>query len=827
VARYGSLRLRPCGPVVFTADGKHIVTGSGQRGTDVVFWDRRTGQAVRRLPLEAAVHHLLLSPNGKLLAAVHGGYRGGVVCDVEQGQMRFTFKGEHAVFTRDGRYVLAIDFTGETHFIGLWEVASGKKVRTWAAPVKTRWIVPSPDGKTMAYPVADGVALYDLEKQTETQRWSCPQMLQLTFSPDGERLAAAGLRGVRLWQIASGQEEFQWEYLADSEIVFTPDSKRLAWTGYDRWSIGSPWVLDVGQAQPRRLGFPVNNLASLLALSPDGKTLAVNTDANTLELRDVATGTEALSLDANSGRVFDLALSPDGRYLTTSEHFRELVWDRQTGKVLRRSAIPRFARYDPAGEITLTATAVAGKVVTVRTTTGALKVRDLATGKELLRLECESPFADEHTSKAAVSADGRTAAILGQTGIGLFDLTTGNKTHHYLPPHAVEDIRFSHDGRQVRITMIDWKKGLFDVTVDTRTGQEATSIRLITDRVTARGGHWPIFIEPQAQVRLSELPLKDSDGKPAYANVQGTVMDVVESADGRYLAVRQSTAPPGGVLNTPGGPAMITRVWDTKSGRQLFHVQLPPDQQLVLFSPDSRLYVTTSSKGHIGIGELATGRERLQLRGHWHESVRSVLFTPDQRQLISGGDDTQVLLWDLSGRAADGVWHTVRHDRPKQLELWNMLQGKDDGAAQRAIWELVADPEGSVPFLATLLKPVTAPDAAEIARLIEDLGTDVFGKRAAAQSRLRKIGEPAVPALRAALGGSPPLEQSRRLEKLIQELAPAALEGDPLRRLRSLEVLERIGSVEARRLLNTLAQGQTGARYTAAAKDALGRLETR
>src|SRR5947199_2729295 len=103
-------------------------------------------------------------------------------------------------------------------------------------------------------------------------------------------MAATSLLGLRLWNVVNGHEEFAWDRLVDSPAFFSADSKHFAWTGYDERSAPHPWVVRIGEDKPRRLGLPINNLVSQLVFSPDGATLAVTTDARTLELRDVATG---------------------------------------------------------------------------------------------------------------------------------------------------------------------------------------------------------------------------------------------------------------------------------------------------------------------------------------------------------------------------------------------------------------------------------------------------------------------------------------------------------------------------------------------------------
>jgi RNA polymerase sigma factor (sigma-70 family) len=530
VARFGTLRLRQCRTAVFSPDGKHIVTGGGEAGSQVVFWDRQTGKEVRRLSAKAGILRLQFSPDGKRLAAMTGNVFSDPLWDVADGKILFTFQGEHGTFTSDGRHLLGVRNGSDGPVVGRWEVATGKQTGSWTLPAETRGRACSPDGKTVAYFLNDVLVLYDLEKKAEQRRWAGAKMRELTFSPDGKRLAASSMHGLRLWDVSSGQEEFAWTRLVDSEVIFSADGKRLAWTGYDERSIRYPWAVEIGQGQPRRLGLPINNLSGHLAFSPDGNTLAVITDAGAVELRDVATGKDALPLDANPGRIFGLELSADGRYLATYDNFRALVWDKATGKLLRR-----FPEEVPAG-------------------------------------------------KPA-------------------------------EPPSMWDARLTADGQL----------------------QRGGGVR--------PNGHW-IEVGPQALARLLKFALKDARGGEALADFQGTVQDVLESPDGRYLGVRLSAQPPG-VIDRMAKVAI--RVWDTKTGRPVDQVQPPEDHILGAFSPDNRILVTTSPKGTIHLWELASGQQRLSLHGHLPGAVRSILFTPDCRFLLSGGDDSQVLLWDLKG----------------------------------------------------------------------------------------------------------------------------------------------------------------------------------
>jgi RNA polymerase sigma factor (sigma-70 family) len=711
VRRFGTLRLRNCGAVVFSPDGKYIVTGGGTKGSEVVFWDRRTGKEARRLKADAAIRSLLFTPDGQVLAAMTATVFSNPVWDVTSGKVLFRFKGEYGTFTRDGSRLLGV-YNGQVSnrpTVGAWKVATGMQAGEWTMPANARGTCCSPDGKTVAYRLDDSLVVYDLATRAETRRWPGEKMRELTFSPDGRRMAAASMRGLRLWKVANGQREYSWDRLVDSAPCFSADGKRLAWTGYDERSISYPWVVEIGRGETRRLGLPINNLPSQLAFSPDGATLAVPSDARALELREVATGKDALPLDANTGRIFGLQLSPDGRLLATLDTFRVLVWDKATGKLLRR-----------------------------------------------------------------FPEDGGGARS---------DQST-----------TVWDVRLGDDGRMLR------------------------------GNANSTYGHWE-EVGPAVLARLRKLGLKGSKG-PAFATFGGTIQDVLESPGGRYVAVRMTAQPPG-ILDRSAKP--VLRVWDTQTGLLLEQVRPPERHLLGAFSPDRRLLATTAPEGTIHLWDLVTGEQRLRLPGHRGCSVRALLFTPDNRSLFSGGDDSQVLLWDLTARALDGVWRTLRHDPKTQSALWDALAAKDAAAAHRALWELAADPAGTVAFLRGRLKPATRlddKDIKQITALIAQLDADSFAQRDQAQALLRKIGEPAVPALRRALTRKPgSLEQARRLEQILKELVPSAPAGDALRSLRAVEILERIATPAARRILSELAQGRAEAELTQTAKESLGRLE--
>jgi hypothetical protein len=124
------------------------------------------------------------------------------------------------------------------------------------------------------------------------------------------------------------------------------------------------------------------------------------------------------------------------------------------------------------------------------------------------------------------------------------------------------------------------------------------------------------------------------------------------------------------------------------------------------------------------------------------------------------------------------------------------------------------------------LHPAAAIDDRRIDRLLADLDSDEFSVRQKAARELRAMGDAVESAARKVLAGKPSAEQRLRVKELLQEL-DRAHPSERLRGMRAVEVLERIGSAEARQILVKLAAGAPTARLTREAKGSLERLTKR
>ncbi len=213
--------------------------------------------------------------------------------------------------------------------------------------------------------------------------------------------------------------------------------------------------------------------------------------------------------------------------------------------------------------------------------------------------------------------------------------------------------------------------------------------------------------------------------------------------------------------------------------------------------------------------EVATGREVLRLNGHVGKAS-DVSFGADGRTVLSCGGDAQAYLWSLRPPA-------VGTAKPSLDSLWTAL-ADEPATAYRAIWQM-SEAEGVPAFLREKIVPVKPVANDLLLKLIADLDSEDFAVRNAAHKALAELADIAVPAMRKALASTPPLEQRKRLEELVDRVETKKLTAAELQLTRAIDVLVRHGTPETRQLLTALSAGAPGALATTEAQAALKRLE--
>jgi len=350
----GTIRTATGGPagspnwVLFSPDGESLVS-TNLDGT-VTLWD--VDSATLRETLRGhsnSVQQPVFSPDGETLYTVsHDGTA--IAWDItgERGLGRsFTFThdwtfaggydGHPGEFSPDGR-LIAVGLKEQS--VQLWDAREltpvGAPLLETNGEVKT--LAFSPDGRTLAAVSLRGyLTLWDVGSRSRLHGFAVGGgryiLVGVGFSPDGATLVTTNdLGGVKLWDVATGASLGGIGNSGGAhDLAFSADGAMIAFArpdigGAEVWDVASRTsIVAVDGTLP-----PLNDLS--VALSPDGRMLAVGGFGSVVRLWDVRTGKLVHELDQGGNGAFTLEFSPDGRTLAVSG-FEPVasLWDVATG----------------------------------------------------------------------------------------------------------------------------------------------------------------------------------------------------------------------------------------------------------------------------------------------------------------------------------------------------------------------------------------------------------------------------------------------------------------------------------------------------------------
>jgi hypothetical protein len=154
------------------------------------------------------------------------------------------------------------------------------------------------------------------------------------------------------------------------------------------------------------------------------------------------------------------------------------------------------------------------------------------------------------------------------------------------------------------------------------------------------------------------------------------------------------------------------------------------------------------------------------------------------------------------------------------------LADSNAAAAYRAVWRLADRGDPAVRYLEERLQPVVEADGQRWRKLLDQLDSNRPAEREAASRELAKLGYQIEMTLVRTAEQTGLAEVRRRVRALLEAL-PRESSPEALQQSRALQVLELLGTTEARRLLKILAQGAAEARLTQEARSSLQRLAKR
>jgi WD40 repeat protein len=559
-----------------------------------------------------------------------------------------------------------------------------------------------------------------------TLRWRLGSGIHsIAFAPDGASVLVAGDGSVREWELATGKElrRIPAGTAERSYARFLPDANTLLneTGGYHRIDTIQLWDFTRWK-EIRRWERPKReNPFSCFQLSPDGTNLVIGDDDGTLHFQDAATGKDLWKSTSLGER--EVVFSPDGKTLATAYH-EEIIdlWDRQTGKELRHlkghervhhlvgggGMVPSISmRFSPDGKILISSSA-----------DGTTRLWDVASGKEVRRLESAKAW----LGHVLYSPDARTLVITNGKAIDFYDADTF-KLLRQMKDVDTNAIAFSSDGKRLalggeRLQVLDLatqkdvlpefnghdahlRAAFFLAGGATLLTLGADSTVRFWDAATGRE-KWrfktdPGDLSPTLSPDQRLLALGEWNGHVSIWDLQTCKRLLRWQAESGLLNT-VAFSPDGKTLAT-GGYDKVIRLWEAATGTAIGQLKAEGVNgiSLVAFSPDGKLLASLDLVGsHVGgdggdfirLWDVASGKEVGRLTGPEKE-VTQFAFSSDGRTLASVAYVPPIRLWDVATTEQRGAL-PVPTDRAWRIALspdgrWLVSDGGDEAIH---VWDL-------------------------------------------------------------------------------------------------------------------------------------------
>jgi hypothetical protein len=245
-------------------------------------------------------------------------------------------------------------------------------------------------------------------------------------------------------------------------------------------------------------------------------------------------------------------------------------------------------------------------------------------------------------------------------------------------------------------------------------------------------------------------------------------------------------------------PGYSHELWELASGERMKLFETTKRIDVVL-GPGGKFLIRVRDDGNIEIVQPYL-RKKPVLAVATPSQARRFEFSADGDRVAVSLADTTIAVFDTRPWVKQ-IEDELRKHVPQDLApLWEDLN-KDVGTALRASRLLTLAEERAVAVFAEKVIPPSAPDAEEVKKLLDELGSPRFATRQRAANRLRGLAYQIEPHLREARKAAPSADVKLQLDALLREVESNKLSPEELRQVRAVAVLKRMECKGAKGLL--------------------------
>ncbi len=379
--------------------------------------------------------------------------------------------------------------------------------------------------------------------------------------------------------------------------------------------------------------------------SADGGLLAVSSSSG-IYLYDSKTYQESIYFPQVD--IHDMAFSPDGKTLSAvSDTFYVVTvkqWDLASSSELHSWSVDKNPQLNQSVIDPIAALSPDGRTAAISFDENTVKLWDVVSGKELHSLSMR--FAVD----VAFSPDGKTLASAVANQVTLWNVSSGSQLRTLDTAPENISLAFSPDGRTLAVGAdnSDWNFADNNTTLwDVTSGLQLQSFK----------SDLPFSMATVAAFGLAFSP----DGKElASGTARGTSVKLWEAASGNELhSLNVSNLE--SLAFSPDGKTLVSvssvgedpvKLWDAATGNQVNSLKGDNVSGKVIFSPDSRTLAYASDDFTVRLRDVTSGEVRI-LSGH-PSYVSGLAFSPDSKTLASGSAEDQLSpginilkLWDV------------------------------------------------------------------------------------------------------------------------------------------------------------------------------------